>query len=192
MDLESLKDRRNRFQVNRVDSVAAGHHCSQNGSGVNGTSNATLVGFKEFAQGDRNDGAGAEYIYTSPMGKEEPERKSSMSDRKGKKVSTSRNTTSFDIPEGPDVEGGSDCDSPARLISTHNAMEHSGGNTVTNAGHPYSHTNSTTYDTKYAKSFRHFTREALPRMDNYRNMMSIQAAYRPTLDELHDMSLDGK
>ncbi|KAM8708845.1 hypothetical protein ACLKA7_015762 [Drosophila subpalustris] len=48
------------------------------------------------------------------------------------------------------------------------------------------------YDTKYAKSFRHFTREALPRLDNYRNMMSIQAAYRPTLDELHNATLTGK
>lgn len=48
------------------------------------------------------------------------------------------------------------------------------------------------YDTRYAKSFRHFTREALPRLDNYRNIMSIQAAYRPTLDELHNETLHGK
>uniref|UniRef100_A0A8D8TPZ6 Solute carrier family 12 member 2 n=1 Tax=Cacopsylla melanoneura TaxID=428564 RepID=A0A8D8TPZ6_9HEMI len=40
--------------------------------------------------------------------------------------------------------------------------------------------------TNYAKSFRHFTREALPRLDNYRNIMSIQAVYRPTLDDLHE------
>ena len=38
---------------------------------------------------------------------------------------------------------------------------------------------------------RHFTREALPRLDNYRNIMSIQAAYRPTLDELHNATLTG-
>jgi len=43
-----------------------------------------------------------------------------------------------------------------------------------------------TYDGKlYNKSLRYFTREALPRLDNYRNIMSIQAAYRPTLDDLH-------
>ncbi|XP_067646757.1 bumetanide-sensitive sodium-(potassium)-chloride cotransporter isoform X2 [Eurosta solidaginis] len=48
------------------------------------------------------------------------------------------------------------------------------------------------YDTKYGKSFRHFTREALPRLDNYRNILSIQAAYRPTLDELHNATLTGK
>ncbi|XP_039291807.1 bumetanide-sensitive sodium-(potassium)-chloride cotransporter-like isoform X3 [Nilaparvata lugens] len=41
----------------------------------------------------------------------------------------------------------------------------------------------------YVKSFRHMTREALPRLDNYRNIMSIQAAYRPTLDELHNATL---
>uniref|UniRef100_A0A0A9WLJ8 Bumetanide-sensitive sodium-(Potassium)-chloride cotransporter n=1 Tax=Lygus hesperus TaxID=30085 RepID=A0A0A9WLJ8_LYGHE len=44
----------------------------------------------------------------------------------------------------------------------------------------------------YAKSFRHFTREALPRMDNYRNIMSIQAAARPTLEELHNETLHTK
>ncbi|KAE8573766.1 hypothetical protein A483_HHAL011684 [Halyomorpha halys] len=42
------------------------------------------------------------------------------------------------------------------------------------------------YVASYSKSFRHFTREALPRMDNYRNIMSIQAAVRPTLEELHN------
>lgn len=38
----------------------------------------------------------------------------------------------------------------------------------------------------YTKSFRHFTRDALPRLDNYRNINSIHAARRPTLDELHN------
>lgn len=45
---------------------------------------------------------------------------------------------------------------------------------------------------KHPLFYRHFTREALPRLDNYRNMMSIQAAYRPTLDELHNATLTGK
>ncbi|XP_063980196.1 bumetanide-sensitive sodium-(potassium)-chloride cotransporter [Diachasmimorpha longicaudata] len=36
------------------------------------------------------------------------------------------------------------------------------------------------------KSLRHMTREALPRLDNYRNILSIQAAHRPSLDELHN------
>lgn len=43
--------------------------------------------------------------------------------------------------------------------------------------------------TKYNvhKSLRHqITREALPRLDNYRNILSIQAGHRPTLDELHN------
>ncbi|XP_014254054.1 bumetanide-sensitive sodium-(potassium)-chloride cotransporter isoform X1 [Cimex lectularius] len=48
------------------------------------------------------------------------------------------------------------------------------------------------YVASYGKSFRHFTREALPRMDNYRNIMSIQAAHRPTLEELHNETLHGK
>ncbi|XP_041980816.1 bumetanide-sensitive sodium-(potassium)-chloride cotransporter [Aricia agestis] len=50
----------------------------------------------------------------------------------------------------------------------------------------------TTTDTKYGKSFRHFTREALPRLDNYRNVMSLHAVPRPTLDELHNASLSRK
>lgn len=47
-------------------------------------------------------------------------------------------------------------------------------------------------DTKIYKSFRHFTREALPRLDNYRNILSIQAQNRPTLDELHNATLSQK
>ncbi|KAK9753797.1 Amino acid permease N-terminal [Popillia japonica] len=47
-------------------------------------------------------------------------------------------------------------------------------------------------DAKYAKSFRQLTREALPRLDNYRNIMSLQAANRPTLDELHNATLPNK
>lgn len=39
---------------------------------------------------------------------------------------------------------------------------------------------------------RQLTREALPRLDNYRNIMSIQAANRPTLDELHNATLPNK
>ncbi|KPI97072.1 Bumetanide-sensitive sodium-(potassium)-chloride cotransporter [Papilio xuthus] len=50
----------------------------------------------------------------------------------------------------------------------------------------------TVTDTKYTKSFRHFTREALPRLDNYRNVLSLHAAPRPTLDELHNASLSRK
>lgn len=41
-------------------------------------------------------------------------------------------------------------------------------------------------------TIRHFTREALPRLDNYRNILSVQAAYRPTLDELHNATLTNK
>lgn len=42
------------------------------------------------------------------------------------------------------------------------------------------------YDTRNLKSFKHYTREALPRVDNYRNILSIHGhVERPTLDELH-------
>ena len=47
-------------------------------------------------------------------------------------------------------------------------------------------------ETKYAKSLRHFTREALPRLDNYRNILSIQAGHRPTLEELHNATIQDK
>lgn len=40
--------------------------------------------------------------------------------------------------------------------------------------------------------FRHFTREALPRLDNYRDILSIQAVYRPTLDDLHNATMSNK
>lgn len=44
----------------------------------------------------------------------------------------------------------------------------------------------------YAMENRHFTREALPRLDNYRDILSIQAVYRPTLDDLHNATMSNK
>jgi len=42
------------------------------------------------------------------------------------------------------------------------------------------------YDTKNMKSLRYYTREALPRADHYRNILSVHGHLsRPTLDELH-------
>lgn len=42
------------------------------------------------------------------------------------------------------------------------------------------------YDTKNLKSLRYYTREALPRADHYRNILSVHGHLtRPTLDELH-------
>ncbi|EFA05305.2 bumetanide-sensitive sodium-(potassium)-chloride cotransporter [Tribolium castaneum] len=56
----------------------------------------------------------------------------------------------------------------------------------------HSVTDRTRLNSEYVKSFRHLTREALPRLDNYRNIMSLQAANRPTLDELHNATLPNK
>lgn len=42
------------------------------------------------------------------------------------------------------------------------------------------------HETLYGRSLKYLTREALPRLDNYRHIMSIQAAYRPTLEDLHN------
>ncbi|KAH7963427.1 hypothetical protein HPB52_021154 [Rhipicephalus sanguineus] len=50
--------------------------------------------------------------------------------------------------------------------------------------------NACSYDTHNVRSLRHYTREALPRMDHYRNIMSVHGHMeRPTLDELHDATL---
>lgn len=42
------------------------------------------------------------------------------------------------------------------------------------------------YDTRYAKSLGQLTREALPNLNNYRDLASVHAQPRPTLDELHN------
>ena len=45
---------------------------------------------------------------------------------------------------------------------------------------------SNSYDTRNVKSLRHYTRDALPRADHYRNVLSLHGQLcRPTLDELH-------
>jgi len=55
MDLESLnlRDKRNRFQVNRVDSVATGNHPP-----ILNEHAATLVGYKEYSSGNGTTGDG--------------------------------------------------------------------------------------------------------------------------------------
>lgn len=43
-----------------------------------------------------------------------------------------------------------------------------------------------TYDTRNVRSLRHYTRDALPRAEHYRNILSLHGQLcRPTLDELH-------
>ncbi|XP_054160523.1 solute carrier family 12 member 1-like [Oppia nitens] len=57
---------------------------------------------------------------------------------------------------------------------------------ATIGGHHMTVDYTTTYDTKNVKSLRYYTREALPRVDNYRNILSVHRHMtRPTLDELH-------
>lgn len=48
------------------------------------------------------------------------------------------------------------------------------------------------YDTRYAKSIGQLTREALPKLDNYRDLMSVHVQQRPTLDELHNATYSEK
>lgn len=50
----------------------------------------------------------------------------------------------------------------------------------------------TEFDARYGRSFRHMTREALPRLDNYRNILSIRGSQRPTLEELHNATMSNK
>lgn len=38
----------------------------------------------------------------------------------------------------------------------------------------------------YGKSLHQYTHDALPKMENYRNLMSFHAGQRPTIDELHE------
>ncbi|KAI1301558.1 Solute carrier family 12 member 2 [Halotydeus destructor] len=48
------------------------------------------------------------------------------------------------------------------------------------------HNTNSYYDTKNLKSLRYYTREALPRADHYRNILSVHGHMnRPTMDELH-------
>ncbi|XP_050520398.1 solute carrier family 12 member 3 isoform X2 [Daktulosphaira vitifoliae] len=64
-------------------------------------------------------------------------------------------------------------------------------NLVDNESHRARLDSASSDDNKY-RSFRQLTREALPRLDNYRNIMSVHVACRPTLDELHNNDMDEK
>ncbi|KAG8223075.1 hypothetical protein J437_LFUL002023 [Ladona fulva] len=132
-----MANRRTRFQVNRVDTGAAGNNGEMD---------------------PLNEGEDNVERYTA-LGEDDQRRKSSTAAEEAALI-------------GDGAAGDARATSPT--VMSHNADTTTG------------------YDTRYGKSFRHFTREALPRLDNYRNIMSIQAAYRPTLDELHNETVHGK
>jgi hypothetical protein len=44
----------------------------------------------------------------------------------------------------------------------------------------------------YGKSLYRYTQDALPKMENYKDVMSIKAMQRPTIDELHEPSMRKK
>lgn len=46
--------------------------------------------------------------------------------------------------------------------------------------------------TVYGKNFAYYTREALPRMDNYKNLTAMEQAIRPSLDELRSEAMYAK
>jgi hypothetical protein len=46
--------------------------------------------------------------------------------------------------------------------------------------------NSSIMTSPRRRSLAQMTREAMPRLDNYKNLMSVAAAQRPTLDELYE------
>lgn len=46
--------------------------------------------------------------------------------------------------------------------------------------------------TVYGKNFAYYTREALPRMDNYKNLTSADQVIRPSLDELRSEAMYNK
>lgn len=52
--------------------------------------------------------------------------------------------------------------------------------------------NQYTYIQPYDKTLGQLTREALPKLDNYRALDSLHAAYRPTMDELHNNTFHEK
>jgi len=207
MDID-LRDKRNRFQVNRVESTASGH---PSGSPEGGGMGPTLVGYTHQSDGNNCNGKtlSPSCSVVESGNKNEMDGVSLSSNtcvlwKKHKSNSSEEHLSNFrqvddsdqvdnkhdDLcdevegrGDGMSSESGGGCTSPTKLISSSHRAS------IADQSH---FTLSANYDTKYAKSFRHFTREALPRLDNYRNMMSIQAAYRPTLDELHDLTVHGK
>jgi len=71
-------------------------------------------------------------------------------------------------------------------VGTINETQEGPINSSPNSVHQMSHHTNTYYDTRNLKSLRHYTREALPRVDHYRNVNSVYGHQsRPTLDDLH-------
>lgn len=104
----------------------------------------------------------------------EMERKTSMSDPKHSRFQVAKVDFASDTPK---CKFAADTDEAERQpLTDQNQMSSSG--------------DADRYDTHNVRSLRHYTREALPRADHYRNVMSVHGQLnRPTLDELHDPSM---
>ena len=87
------------------------------------------------------------------------------------------NTEAIELGERPPSASAERATSPTALLSQNNT---------------YTTVNESTATKQASKSLRHMTREALPRLDNYRNILSIHVGHRPTLDELHNNTIHEK
>lgn len=204
MDID-LRDKRNRFQVNRVDSEASSPTTRNGGGGP------TLVGYTH-SDGNSKPTNNSACSYESDTNNEDKNATSYNHKRLlplqniifPSKISGSSASESSSIKSHQDDDGvecsrewkeedanlnfAFECDAESPKVEREGRRSPSeGGYTsptmLISPSHrpslvdPAHFTLSANYDTKHnAKSFRHFTREALPRLDNYRNMMSIQAA----------------
>ncbi|RWS15025.1 solute carrier family 12 member 3-like protein [Dinothrombium tinctorium] len=80
----------------------------------------------------------------------------------------------FQVAVVKDENREKNCENQQLDIPSHDANQASFGNTYSQ------------YDTKNLRSFRYYTREALPLADHYRNILSVHGhMQRPTLEELH-------
>ncbi|OQR79445.1 solute carrier family 12 member 2-like [Tropilaelaps mercedesae] len=88
----------------------------------------------------------------------------------------------FQVAKVDFAKGSKDEDRHSSSDEDDHAGGHGGG-----GGGVYS---NSSYDTHNMRSLHHYTREALPRLDHYRNVMSVHGHMnRPTLDELHNATL---
>lgn len=79
-------------------------------------------------------------------------------------------------------KGGDDVESSRFQVNKVKSLEPDDGG---DEGHGDSNQLTYVYDSNHHKSISQITREALPKLDHYRDPASINNQQRPTLDELH-------
>jgi len=177
-----------RFRVDRVNSLAAGHHRSTGTPCSLNKTSADQIGSVIIG------GSSSPYVTAYPLHFQPPSPASSAdtaelispSREAGSGGATRRYSKQREVPTEATM---AERPTPQRKFSLAGILGRKRSSNLPQLED--FHQNQGTVGL-YGKSLYRYTQEALPKMENYKDAMSIKAMHRPTIDELHEAAIRKK